>query len=57
MDRLKLNHAPHDCRYTFAVLADNAGINEIYKKIIMGHALANKNRTAFKTGELVERPM
>lgn len=50
MERLKLNHAPHDCRYTFAALADNAGINEICKKIIMGHALANKNRTAFKTG-------
>lgn len=25
MQRLGINHAPHDCRYTFAALADNTG--------------------------------
>lgn len=50
MSKLGLNHAPHDCRYTFAALADNARMNETCKKLIMGHALANKEGTAFKTG-------
>lgn len=50
MKKLGLNHAPHDTRYTFAALADNACINETCKKLIMGHALANKDGTAFKTG-------
>ena len=42
MNNLKLNHAPHDCRYTFGYLADKAGMNEICKKIIMGHSVQNK---------------
>lgn len=50
MGKLGFNHAPHDCRYTFAALADNACMNETAKKIIMGHALQNKDGTAFKTG-------
>lgn len=50
MNKLGLNHAPHDCRYTFAALADAACMNETCKKLIMGHALANKSGTAFKTG-------
>lgn len=45
-----MNHAPHDCRYTFASLADQVSMNETCRKIIMGHALSNKNGTAFKTG-------
>lgn len=51
MNKLQFNHAPHDCRYTFASLADNANMNIICKKLIMGHSLANKNNTAFKTGD------
>lgn len=50
MAKLGLNHAPHDCRYTFASLADNACMNETCKKLIMGHSIANREGTAFKTG-------
>lgn len=50
MNNLKLNHAPHDCRYTFGYLADKAGMNEICKKIIMGHSVQNKKGTMFKMG-------
>ena len=50
MLKLRLNHAPHDCRYTFAALADNSGMNETCRKLIMGHSLANREGTAFKTG-------
>ena len=45
-----MNHAPHDCRYTYAALADNCCMNEMWLKIIMGHALPNKDGTAYKTG-------
>ena len=51
MLKLRLNHAPHDCRYTFAALADNSGMNETCRKLSMRHSLANREGTAFKTGE------
>ena len=59
---LYMNHKPttevgrnrvipiHDGRYTFASLADQVNMNEICRKIIMGHSIANKSGTAFKTG-------
>ena len=50
MHRMNLSHSPHDCRYTFAALADKAGMNTICKKLIMGHALPNASGTVFKTG-------
>ncbi len=50
MQRMNLNHVPHDGRYTFASLADQVSMNETCRKIIMGHALSNKAGTAFKTG-------
>lgn len=50
MQRMNLEHCPHDGRYTFAALADRAGMNETCRKIIMGHALGNKTGTAWKTG-------
>lgn len=50
MGRMNMNHSPHDCRYTFAALADACGMNETCKKIIMGHALPNRDGTAFKIG-------
>lgn len=50
MNKLNLNHAPHDCRYTFAYLADKVSMNEICKKIIMGHSVQNKAGTKFKIG-------
>lgn len=50
MNRMQMNHAPHDTRYTFSALADQVSMNETCRKIIMGHSIANKNGTAFKTG-------
>jgi len=51
MQRMNLEHCPHDGRYTFAALADDAGMNKVCKKIIIGHVIPNKDGTAFKTGE------
>ena len=50
MERVNMNHSPHDCCYTFANLADTCGMNETCKKIIMDHTLHNKSGTAFKIG-------
>lgn len=50
MLRMQMNHAPHDCRYTFASLADQVSMNETCRKIIMGHSLGNKEGSAFKIG-------
>lgn len=50
MLKIGMNHAPHDCRYTFAALADKCSMNETCRKIIMGHALPNKDGTTYKTG-------
>ncbi|WP_443258016.1 tyrosine-type recombinase/integrase [Virgibacillus sp. L01] len=38
MEKLSLNHKPHDSRHTFATLMDNAGANKISIQKIMGHA-------------------
>jgi integrase len=38
MEQLGMNHLPHDCRHTFATLADNAGMNKVSIKRIIGHA-------------------
>ena len=50
MTKLGMHHTPHDCRYTFAYLADKYDMNEICKKIIMGHAIQSKDGK-FKSGE------
>lgn len=38
MKQLEMTHKPHDCRHTFATLADNADANKLSIKRIMGHA-------------------
>ena len=50
INKLNLNHTPHDCRYTFSALADTYGMNQTCQKIIMGHSLQSRNGNAFKTG-------
>ncbi|MGX4667791.1 hypothetical protein JNUCC74_00980 [Cerasibacillus sp. JNUCC 74] len=29
MEQLEMDHRPHDCRHTFAILMDNAGANKL----------------------------
>lgn len=38
MTSLNMDHLPHDCRHTFASMADTAGANKTAIKLIMGHA-------------------
>lgn len=41
MNRLQMQHLPHDGRHTFASLMDNVGANEVCLKLIMGHSMRN----------------
>ena len=41
MNRLQMQHLPHDGRHTFASLMDNVGANEVCLKLIMGHSMKN----------------
>lgn len=41
MKKLNMDHLPHDCRHTFATLADYYNMNSICKKMILGHAQLN----------------
>lgn len=38
MEKLEMEHRPHDCRHTFASQMDSAGANKLCIKRIMGHA-------------------
>ena len=49
MNKLGFQHSPHDGRYTFASLADNAGMNPVCLKIIIGHAVFDNEKHNFKT--------
>lgn len=39
MKTLNFKHNPHDTRHTFATRMDNAGANQVCRKLIMGHAI------------------
>lgn len=38
MEKLNMEHNPHDCRHTFATLMNRAGANKLSTKRIIGHA-------------------
>ena len=37
MDKLKMDHLPHDCRHTFCSITDAAGMNRVAQQKIVGH--------------------
>lgn len=37
MDKLGMNHLPHDCRHTFCSITDAAGMNRVAQQKIVGH--------------------
>lgn len=41
LQSLNMNHLPHDCRHTFATLADKYNLNRICKKLILGHEITD----------------
>lgn len=57
MEKLRMEHNPHDTRHTFASLMDSAGANKLCIKRIMGHAsqdITDKVYTHKDISELIE---
>lgn len=44
---IKEKHTPHDCRHTFNSMLDSAGVNEVCKLRLMGHAGKNINQKIY----------
>lgn len=47
MERLGMEHLPHDGRHTFASLADSAGISPVVIKKIMGHVSSDITESVY----------
>jgi len=41
MDRLKLNHRPHEARHTFITMAKSSHVDEYILKLIVGHSITD----------------
>lgn len=41
MESLGMNHTPHDCRRTFSTFAKQSGMDDFYRKAILGHKQGN----------------
>lgn len=54
MNRLGLQHLPHDSRHTFATMMDNVGANDVCTKLIMGHSMRNDTTKGVYTHKSVE---
>lgn len=54
MQRLEMEHLPHDCRHTFASLADTAGMNKTAIKRIMGHSSGDITEKVYTHKEAAE---
>lgn len=54
MKKLNIKHNPHDCRYTFASLADNVCMNEVCLKNIMGHSIQDITKGVYTDKTKVE---
>ena len=53
MEGLNMVHLPHDCRHTFATLADTYGMNKLCRKRIMGHAVTDVTDNVY-THKIIE---
>lgn len=54
VEKLGINHNPHDCRYTFASLADNAAMNDVCLKLIIGHSIQDITKGVYTQKTLGE---
>ena len=49
---IQTEHTPHDCRHTFNVLLDNAGVDRITRYKLMGHKGKDINETVYTHKDL-----
>lgn len=54
INRLNMQHLPHDGRHTFATLMDNANANDVCTKLIMGHSMKNDTTKGVYTHKTIQ---
>ena len=54
MDRLGMNHVPHECRHTFESLLDSAGANRKCIDLLMGHVSKDTGNRVYNHKTLAE---
>lgn len=52
MKELKMDHTPHDCRRTFSTYAKTSGMDDFYRKAILGHKQGNITDDIYTTVQL-----
>ena len=54
MDRLGMEHTPHDCRHTFATRCDLFGVNDLVVKLVLGHKVDDITKGIYTHKDLQE---
>ena len=54
MDRLGMEHTPHDCRHTFATRCDLFGVNDLVVKLVIGHKVDDITKGIYTHKDLQE---
>lgn len=54
MDRLGMEHTPHDCRHTFATRCDLYGVNDLVVKLVLGHKVDDITKGIYTHKDLQE---
>jgi integrase len=54
MDRLGMDHTPHDCRHTFATRCDLFGVNDLVIKLVLGHKVDDITKGIYTHKDLQE---
>lgn len=54
MDKLGMDHTPHDCRHTFATRCDLYGVNDLVVKLVLGHKVDDITKGIYTHKDLQE---
>ena len=54
MDRLGMEHTPHDCRHTFATRCDFYKVNDLVTKLVLGHKVDDITKGIYTHKDLQE---
>lgn len=54
MDKLGMEHTPHDCRHTFATRCDLYGVNDLVIKLVLGHKVDDITKGIYTHKDLQE---
>lgn len=54
MDKLGMDHTPHDCRHTFATRCDLFGVNDLVVKLVLGHKVDDITKGIYTHKDLQE---